>query len=346
MAVPSLNSTVAIFRVKPVLDCGTTVCVRRFATRGPTENPRSLIMAILFNCPHCGSQTNVDDRFAGQSGPCRSCGKTITVPAAAGGAVPSAADYAPPASKGTSGTAVLVIIACVVGGGLLIVGILAALLVPAVQATRGRAQRTMCVNNLKQIGIAMHNYHDVYGCFPPAYIADANGKPMHSWRVLILPFVEGEHIYNAYNFNEPWDGPNNSLLSQIMPEVYACPDDPQAPGTNKTCYLGISGPGAIFNGDMRCTLRDITDGTENTLMVAEVAGANVNWMEPRDLDAGQMTGTINAPGGKDISSHHPVGASTLYADGSVHFLPAELPSTTIRALSTKSGGELVIVGGF
>jgi len=293
-------------------------------------------MPIIFNCPHCGSQTNVDDRFAGQSGPCRSCGQTITVPAAQGG-LPA---QAPPASKGSGGT-IVIVAACGLGCLLLAVPILIALLLPAVQAAREAARRTQCMNNLKQLGIAMHNYHDTYGCFPPAYIADATGKPMHSWRVLILPFVEGQHIHQMYDFNEPWDGPNNSRLAAMMPPIYACPSDPQAPGANATDYLAVAGPGAIFDGDKRCSLNDVTDGTQNTLMVAEVTGANVNWMEPRDLDVSQMTGAINAPGGAEISSRHPGGAIALYADGSVHFLSNSLPPATIKALATKGGGEMV-----
>jgi len=294
-------------------------------------------MAILFNCPHCGSQTNVDDRFAGQSGPCRSCGQTITVPAAPGGT----AGYSPPERKRGSGGTVVIVAACGLGCLLLAVPILIALLLPAVQAAREAARRAQCTNNLMQLGVAMHNYHDIYGCFPPAYIADAAGKPMHSWRVLILPYVEGQHIYQLYDFNEPWDGPNNRRLAAMMPAVYACPSDPQTPGANTTDYLAVAGPGAIFDGDKRCTLRDVTDGAENTLLLAEVTGANVNWMEPRDLDVGRMTGAINAPGGAEISSHHPGGAMVVFADGSVHFLSNSVTPAAIRTLSTKAGGEAV-----
>ncbi|HEV3025719.1 MAG TPA: DUF1559 domain-containing protein, partial [Pirellulales bacterium] len=292
-------------------------------------------MAIVFNCPHCGAQTNVDDRYAGQSGPCRTCGQAVTVPGSPFGA----AGIAPPAPKSSSATTAVIVIACVGGLLFLCVPILIALLLPAVQAAREAARRAQCTNNLKQIGVALHVYHDLYGSFPPAYIADADGKPMHSWRVLILPFVEGQHIYDQYNFNEPWNGPNNRRLAAMMPSTYSCPSDPSTPGASTTAYLAIAGPGAVFDGDKRCTLNNVTDGTENTLVVGEVVGANVDWMEPRDLELTQMSGTINAPGGADISSHHPSGAMTLYADGSVHFLPSSTTPTTIRALSTKAGGE-------
>ena len=145
-------------------------------------------MPIDFRCPHCGHQTLVADQFAGQSGPCSKCGQTITVPGTAGPAPPIGAP--PPRSTGSSGAAIAAIIAAVVVGLFFCGGILIALLLPAVQAAREAARRTQCSNNLKQIGLAMHNYHDVNQQFPPAYIADADGQPMHSWRVLILPYLE------------------------------------------------------------------------------------------------------------------------------------------------------------
>ena len=81
------------------------------------------------------------------------------------------------------------------------------------------AQRAECSNNLRQIAIALTNYSSVHGCLPPAYIPDKNGKPKHSWRVLILPFVEQKALYKRYNFDEPWNGPNNRKLAGRRPDV-------------------------------------------------------------------------------------------------------------------------------
>ncbi len=83
------------------------------------------------------------------------------------------------------------------------------LLLPAVGSPRQAGRRSICENNLRQIALALQNYHQANGCFPPAYVADKNGKPMHSWRVLILPYVGFDDLYKAYDFTEPWDGPNN-----------------------------------------------------------------------------------------------------------------------------------------
>src|SRR5262245_19381933 len=88
------------------------------------------------------------------------------------------------------------------------------------EANRG-ARQGDCVMHLKQIALALLNYQDRYGYLPPAIVADANGKPLHSWRVLILPFLGGEDVYAKYDFNEPWNGPNNSRLQAELPEWFA-----------------------------------------------------------------------------------------------------------------------------
>src|SRR5690606_12594833 len=121
---------------------------------------------------------------------------------------------------------------------------LAALMIPAVGAARDAARKTVCTNNMRQIGIALHNYHDTYGTFPPAFLPDENGQPQTSWRVMILPFMEHANLYNRYNLNEPWDSPNNlSVVSVPMP-VYQCPSDP---GTSCS-YFVLDVPGGIFDG--------------------------------------------------------------------------------------------------
>jgi hypothetical protein len=119
------------------------------------------------------------------------------------------------------------------------------LLLPAVQAAQKAARRAHCQNNLKQIALALLNYEAANGCFPPAYIADKNGKPMHSWRVLILPYMEELALYKAYNFAEPWDGPKNKKLLASCPRCYQCPADPDDYGpVTQTSYVAVVGRNA------------------------------------------------------------------------------------------------------
>jgi hypothetical protein len=142
-------------------------------------------MPIQFTCPHCGARTDVADEYAGQSGPCAACGETITVPPLA--AAPG--QFAPAKSSQTPIVLIIVLLVVVLVGGLLVCGGAFFWLRARPMAVRG-GTTAPCINNLKQIGLAMHNYHDAHGCFPPAYIPDENGKPMHSWRVLLLPYLE------------------------------------------------------------------------------------------------------------------------------------------------------------
>jgi hypothetical protein len=225
-------------------------------------------------------------------------------------------------------------------GGLCVVGILVALLLPAVQAAREAARRSQCTNNLKQIVLALHNYHDDYQSFPPAYVADATGRPMHSWRVLILPYLEEGGLYSQFDLSQPWDSPQNAALAARMPRVFACPSDPAA--GSSTHYLAVVGPGTAFDPAALLTLDQLTagDGTANTLLVVESTNA-VNWLEPVDLDFNSMSFTINDPAGNAIGSHHPAGAGAAFADGSVHFLSSQMPSDNVRGLITTTGGEPV-----
>jgi prepilin-type processing-associated H-X9-DG protein len=299
-------------------------------------------MSISFTCPHCGKQTNVADKYAGQTGPCSNCGQTITIPSS--GAAPTLAPTPQPAAtaaSGGGGVAVAVIVVACLFGVFVCGGILVALLLPAVQAAREAARRTQCSNNLKQIALAMHNYHDTYKTFPPAYIPDENGNPMHSWRVLILPFLEYDYLHRQYNFDEPWNSPNNlAVTNQVVP-VYNCPSDPTSTDTN---YMVITGPGTMFDGAKACRIADISDGTSNTLMVVEVAGTGVNWAEPKDLDASKLAYPLNAGGPSSPASHHPGGINAALCDGSVRFISDSVAPQTFNSLVTRAGGERV--GGF
>ena len=198
-------------------------------------------------------------------------------------------------------------------------------------------RRTYCKNYLKQIGLALHNYHDEFGCLPPAYVADAQGKPLYSWRVLLLPYLEQNNLYRAFKLNESWDSPDNIKFSSMdLPELHCASDLKARPG--RTSYVAITGPGTAFEGAKSHTFRDFKDGMSNTLLVVEVADSDIHWAEPRDLNIDAMNLTINAdPHG--FSSHHKGGAQALFADGSARMLSNELPKETVRALLTINGGE-------
>ena len=217
-----------------------------------------------------------------------------------------------------------------------VVVVLFLLLWPAIQSTRPRT-RPPCKDNLHSIGLALHNYHDAHGCFPPAYIADTNGRPMHSWRVLILPYLDQQELYARYDFNEPWNGPHNAQLAEEFStlKIFRCPRDSGA----GTSYAAVIGPHTCWQGSNPCHIQDITDGTSNTLLVVEVHDSGIHWMEPRDLHVAQMAPTINPIGGQGISSPHEGGAYGLIADGSVRFLSESIPAGDVRLLYERDDGE-------
>ena len=139
----------------------------------------------------------------------------------------------------------------------LLIGVGVAILVPAIRSAREAARRASCQCNLKQIGLALHNYLAAYGSFPPAYTVDADGRPMHSWRALILAsFEAGAPV--EYDFDEPWDGPNNRKLIESIAHVYRCPSDAESPlGT--TNYVAVLGDATLWPETAGHTIDELAD---------------------------------------------------------------------------------------
>jgi len=155
---------------------------------------------------------------------------------------------------------------------------------PAVQKARNAAARMQSLNNLKQIGLALHNYHDVHGTFPPAAICDKKGKKLLSWRVAILPYIEQDNLYKQFKLDEPWDSEHNAPLSGVAIKTYIDPRSPDLTGKfNHTHYKVFTGNGAIFDTLASKKLTQITDGTSNTVMVV-AAGESVPWAKPDDFE--------------------------------------------------------------
>jgi prepilin-type processing-associated H-X9-DG protein len=225
----------------------------------------------------------------------------------------------------------------------LILGTLLALLIPAVQSAREAARRSQCLCNFCQLSLALHNYHEAYGVFPPAFLVDPRGRPAHSWRVLILPYMEQQALSARYRFAEPWDGPNNRTLPGPMPPCYDCPSrsDSGGPAGPLTSYVAITGPGTIFPGPESVAIGEIRDGTSRTLLLAEATNTAIPWMAPRDLDVRSMSFRVNDRRRPAISSPHPGGANVAFADGSYRFLPETVTPGHLRALTTIRGGEAV-----
>ncbi|HEY1602390.1 MAG TPA: DUF1559 domain-containing protein [Pirellulales bacterium] len=217
-------------------------------------------------------------------------------------------------------------------------GIMVGLLLPAVQAAREAARRAQSQNNLKQIALAMHNYLSATGRFPARAIRDKDGKPLLSWRVAILPYlegIEGESLYDEFHLDEPWDSEHNKKLIARMPTVFANPNV-QEPG--KTDYLAVVGEGTFFGSfapRTGLTAHDITDGLSNTIMVVEAdADQVVEWTRPNDLKLDPDKPLAG------LGKLRPSGFNALFADGSVRFM-GPIDPEVFKGLLTFAGGESI-----
>jgi hypothetical protein len=213
-------------------------------------------------------------------------------------------------------------------------GMLVALLLPAVQAAREAARRNQAVNELRQIGLAMLNYHDNFKHYPARAIYDKEGKPLLSWRVTLLPFLGEQTLYKEFHLDEPWDSEHNRKLIERMPAVYANPNYPLT--DMKTVYLAIVGDGTVFEGKEGLSIRNIIDGTSKTALVVEAdASRAVTWTKPDDFE---FDGNKPLAG---LGTLHQNGFSTLFADSSVHFVSNAVAPDVLRAVFTYAGREPV-----
>jgi hypothetical protein len=182
--------------------------------------------------------------------------------------------------------------------------------------------------------VAVANYRDTYGHFPPAFVPGPDGRPWHSWRILILPYVEQQSLFQRYRFDEPWDGPNNRLLASEMPRTFAFPDT-YAERLLVANYLAVVGPETLWPGGMPYK-GEMKDGLSETIQLVENHGLNVHWMEPRDLSFDDMSFELQQPTG--ISSRYRIPA-VLMADTTLRSLGRDVSPDSIRAMLTANAKE-------
>jgi len=260
-----------------------------------------------------------------------------------------------------------------------IIGVLVALLLPAVQAAREAARRSSCSNNLKQIGLACHNYHDTYNTMPPGNIrvGATAADNLHAWGVHILPFVEENNVYEQMSGEMGSSVSNANNAGGGLLDVYLCPSstlpDSSNSGYGRSNYCGNGGD-AVSNGDnkgifwenSRCRFRDITDGTSNTILVGEVEGSSNRGNEgfptwassPKNGHNGGRKaiyrylvlsrpinyGVTSNSGttNADFASRHPGGAQFTFADASTHFISETIETGTSVVPPNGTWGYLLI----
>ncbi|MCA9084289.1 MAG: DUF1559 domain-containing protein, partial [Planctomycetaceae bacterium] len=183
------------------------------------------------------------------------------------------------------------------------------------------------------IGLAMHNYHEVYGRFPARANYDADGRPLLSWRVHLLPFLEQNSLYEQFHLNEPWDSEHNLPLAEQMPAVFR---SQQFSDATRTVFLTLDGVGTAMESTEGRKLAEFTDGLSNTLLVVEANAENaVTWTKPEDLPFDPTTP------GNGVGAIRDNGFLGLLSDGAVRLIPADLPADTLRNLMQRNDGQVV-----
>jgi hypothetical protein len=204
------------------------------------------------------------------------------------------------------------------------------------EKVRAAAQRAQSMNNLKQIALAMHNDHSVTGRFPAAVIMGKGNKPLLSWRVHILPYIEQDALYKEFHLDEPWDSEHNKKLIAKMPAVYRSTTDDKLNKAGKTTYLVPRGKDTMFPPDKGVRAADITDGLSNTIMTLDASDDKaVIWTKPDDLEIDPDNPA------KGLSTRHGMGFVVGMGDGSVRMIPANIDKKVLWALFTRAGGEVI-----
>lgn len=214
------------------------------------------------------------------------------------------------------------------------VGLLALFLMPVTRSAGPAARRSQCKNNLKQIALALHDYVTDYSVLPPAYTVDANGKPLHSWRTLILPYLGAESLYDKIDLTKAWDDPANAEAYQAVAfDACRCPEA-KCPATHTT-YMAIVTSNSCFRPAEPRSLSDVTDPQSETLLVVELhSDQAVHWMAPLDADEKLFLGL-----GPNSKYAHNGGMNAAFVDGRVLFLEASLSTDKRRALISISGND-------
>jgi len=205
------------------------------------------------------------------------------------------------------------------------------LLAEGADSLKFASNRIESMNNLKQIGLAMHNYHDAHGSLPPAAICDANGKPLLSWRVAVLPYIEQDNLYKQFKLDEPWDSEHNKKLIGQMPKIYLLPGDSKKHEFPSTHYQVFVGNGAMFELRRGARFAQITDGLSNTFMVAE-AESSVPWTKPDDI-------AYDPKKEPKLGYHFRSSCNALFGDGSVRAISKKVKPEILHLLIQRDDGQ-------
>ena len=329
---------------------------------------------MLFQCPHCQARTMVDASFVGQRGPCFQCGREVVIkPTMDDATRPSASPrhdpHAPPQTRtalhpprpmggehqpgsaeddwnrirnrstSTSGAKsalmsvllAIVLVACLGGLG---AGVYFVVL-PALELDRsGEAYRAEEAH-LKQVVAALQAYHAQYDAYPPPVVYDEAGKPMHSWRALLIPFLELPPGWETYRFDRAWDSTENAELHPLQCPPFEGPKNSSGASLHRTMFMLVVGGRTMFPANTNLSRDAASDGEELTLLVIQVQDSRTHWLDPSDVS---FTSLMNGQG-PELGSEHSSGTWYATVDGSTHWHDGEFDPEFLKSLSVRDDGS-------
>ncbi|MCA9072421.1 MAG: DUF1559 domain-containing protein [Planctomycetaceae bacterium] len=205
---------------------------------------------------------------------------------------------------------------------------------------RHARNRSACTGNLKQIGVALLNYHEDYGSFPPAYFTNSDGEPIHSWRIVVAKYLDPER-FREYRYEEPWNSPHNLRIAKHIPRYFSCLNDADGHLMGQTSYVVVMGEETAFPFAKASRLKDVHDDHDSTILVVEAIETDFFWTEPRDLRLSEMSFRINSGNGKSLSSTDKIGPAIVTVNARIFRVPSSTSSRQLRGMLTIAGNEKI-----
>lgn len=220
---------------------------------------------------------------------------------------------------------------------LIAIAIIATLVMLTAPMNRGgsgeRARQASCLNNMKQISLALLSYEDEHGTLPPAFTVDEEGNRLHSWRTLLLPYLELQKLYETIDLTKPWDDPANKQARETFLEVYECPSAHSDDGS--TTYLAVVGADCVFSEKGSRKTTDVVDGAAETITFLDVAWSrDEHWMSPEDISPKEVLEMFDSH-----ETHHPGVYQAAFLDGHATAISEDVDREALRAMLTIAGGE-------
>ncbi len=210
-------------------------------------------------------------------------------------------------------TVSMFVVACLISGGILLPNAF-------IEASRNDVRTMQCRSNLQTISVAIHHYHIAHGSYPPAYTTDKNGRRLHSWRVLILPYLAQKHLYDQFRLDEPWNSTHNLRVARQTPYVYQCPSARKGDSIWPvfTQYVAVVGRNTMWPGAKPIDPADIRRGDTHTILLVEWPDSNIQWSEPRDLPVAKLFLLAESgPARQHTGEHYHSIPHVVFADGNV-----------------------------